>query len=155
MGDERRVTEPVLRPRSAPAQFTKDARWLIVIVLLCILFQQPGSTWSTTFVHAGHEYDFRSAPALGTTLLTVGVAVVGFAVAVARRGAQRFDEHTVMGLALAGVLGITVAVWLLMPLQMTWVQWAVQHGHAHPFVVGDVTETSRLTDALGLSARPA
>ncbi|PZF53318.1 hypothetical protein DEJ23_14665 [Curtobacterium sp. MCSS17_008] len=149
MGDERQLTEPVLRPRPEPTQFTKDARWLVVIVVLCIVFQQPGSTWGTTFVHAGQEFDFRSSPALGTTLLTVGIALAGFVVAVARRGARRFDEHTVMGLALAGVLGVTVAVWLLMPLQMAWVQWAVEHGQAHPFVLGDVVETTRSAHPLG------
>ncbi len=146
MGDERQLTEPVLRPRPEPSQLTKDARWLVLIVVLCILFQQPGSSWSTTFVHAGQEFDFRSSPALGTTLLTVGIALVGSAVAVARRGASRFDEHTVMGLTLAGVLGVTVAVWLLMPVQTAWVQWAVEHGRTHPFVLGNVVETTRYAD---------
>lgn len=149
MGDAGELTEPVLRPRPAPSQLTKDARWLVVIVALCILFQQPGSTWSTTFFHAGQEFDFRSSPALGTTLLTIGIALVGFAVAVGRRGASRFDEHTVMGLTLAGVLGVTVAVWLLMPVQMAWVQWAVEHGQSHPFVLGDVVETTRYADYAG------
>ncbi len=148
MGDERQLTEPVLRPRPEPSQFTEDARWLIVVVALCILFQQPGSTWSTTFFHAGQEFDFRSSPALGTTLLTVAVAVGGFLVPVARLGAIRFDEHTVMGLTLAGVLGVTVAVWLLMPVQMAWVQWAVEHGQPHPFVLGNVVETTRYADYL-------
>ena len=148
MGDERQLTEPVMRARPEPSQLTKDARWLIVIVLLCILFQQPGSTWSTTFVHGGQEYDFRSSPALGWTVLTVGVAVVGFAVAVARRGARRYDEHTVMGLTLAGVLGVTVLVWVLMPVQIAWVQWAVEHGTPRPFVLGDVVETTRYADFL-------
>ena len=146
MGDERQLTEPVLHPRPEPSQLTKDARWLVLIVVLCVLFQQPGSSWSTTFVHAGQEFDFRSSPALGTTLLTVGIALVGFAVAVARRGASRVDEHTVMGLTLAGVLGVTVAVWLLMPVQTAWVQWAVEHGRTHPFVLGNVVETTRYAD---------
>ncbi|UBQ02230.1 hypothetical protein [Curtobacterium sp. TXMA1] len=149
MGDERQLTEPVLRPRPELSQFTKDARWLIVIVALCILFQQPGSTWGATFFHAGQEIDFRSSPSLGTTLLTVAVAVGGFLVAVARRGASRFDEHTVMGLTLAGVLGVTVAVWLLMPVQMAWLQWSVEHGQPHPFVLGNVVETTRYADYLG------
>jgi hypothetical protein len=149
MGDERLLTEPVLRPRPAPSQLTKDARWLVVIVVLCIVFQQPGSTWGTSFPHAGQEYDFESHPALGWTLITVGFAVVGFLVAIARRGARRFDEHTVMGLALAGVVGTTVLVWLLMPAQIAWVQWAVEHGWTHPFVIGNVTEQVRYADYAG------
>jgi len=149
MGDERLLTEPVLRPRPAPSQLTKDARWLVVIVGLCILFQQPGSTWGLDVAHGGQQYSFASHPSLWWTLATIGFAVVGFVVAIARRGAARFDEHTVMGLALAGVLGTTVFVWLLMPAQTAWVQWAVEHGHTHPFVLGNVTELVRYADYTG------
>jgi hypothetical protein len=149
MGEERLLTEPVLRQRPEPSQLTKDARWLVVIVLLCIVFQQPGSTWSLDVQHAGQQYSFVSHPSLGWTMLTVGFAVVGFVVAIARRGARRFDEHTVMGLALAGVLGTTVLVWLLMPAQMAWLQWAVEHGRTHPFVLGNVVEHVRYANYTG------
>ena len=149
MGDERLQTAPVMRPRPEPSQLTKDARWLIVIVAICVLFQAPGSTWATTFVHAGQEYTFTSGPWFGWTLATVGFAVVGFVVAIARRGAARFDEHTVMGLTLAAVLGTTALVWLLMPAQSAWVEWAVVHGRAHPFVLGNVVEHVRYADYLG------
>lgn len=143
MGDERLLTEPVLRPLPPPSQLTKDARWMVVIVLLAIVVQHFGSTWSTGFPHAGSSYTVTSAPWSGWTLLTIGFAVVGFVVAIGRRGAVRFDEHVVMGLALAGVIGTTVVVWLLFPIETTWVQWAVQHGDPHPFVVGNVTVQSR------------
>lgn len=122
---------------------------MVVIVLLCILFQQPGSTWGTSFPDAGREYSFESHPAVGWSLVTVGFAVAGFLVAIARRGAARYDEHAVMGLALAGVIGTTVLVWLLMPAQIASVQWAVEHGRTHPFVVGNVTEHVRYADHLG------
>jgi hypothetical protein len=149
MGDERLQTTPVMRPRPEPSQLTKDARWLIVIVAICVLFQAPGSRWATSFVHAGQEYTFESSPWSGWTLATVGFAVVGFVVAIARRGAVRFDEHTVMGLTLAAVLGTTVLVWLLMPAQTAWVEWAVEHGRTHPFVLGNVVEQVRYADYLG------
>jgi len=149
MGDERLQTTPVMRARPEPSQLTKDARWLIVIVALCVLFQAAGSTWATTFVHAGQEYTFTSGPWSGWTLATVGFAVAGFVVAIARRGAARFDEHTVMGLTLAAVLGTTALVWLLMPAQTAWVEWAVEHGRTHPFVLGNVVEYVRYADYLG------
>lgn len=149
MGDERLQTTPVMRARPEPSQLTKDARWLIVIVVLCVLFQAPGSTWSMTLAHAGQEYTFTSGPWFGWTLATVGFAVAGFVGAIARRGAARFDEHTVMGLTLAAVLGTTALVWLLMPAQTAWVEWAVEHGRAHPFVLGNVVEYVRYADYLG------
>lgn len=149
MGDERLQTTPVMRARPEPSQLTKDARWLIVIVAICVLFQAPGSTWATTLVHAGQEYTCTSGPWFGWTLATVGFAVAGFVVAVARRGAARFDEHTVMGLTLAAVLGTTALVWLLMPAQTAWVEWAVEHGQTHPFVLGNVVEYVRYADYLG------
>jgi hypothetical protein len=34
-------------------------------------------------------------------------------------------------------------------VQMAWVQWAVEHGQTHPFVLGDVVETSRSADPAG------
>ena len=80
MGDERLQTTPVMRARPEPSQLTKDARWLIVIVAICVLFQAPGSSWATTFVHAGQEYTFTSEPWSGWTLATVGFAVAGFVV---------------------------------------------------------------------------
>lgn len=149
MGDERLQTTPVMRARPEPSQLTKDARWLIVIVAICVLFQAPGSTWSMTLGHAGQEYTFTSEPWLGWTVATVGFAVAGFVVAIARRGAARFDEHTVMGLTLAAVLGTTALVWLLMPAQTAWVEWAVEHGRTHPFVLGNVVEYVRYADYLG------
>jgi hypothetical protein len=149
MGDERLQTTPVMRARPEPSQLTKDARWLIVIVTICVLFQAPGATWSMTLAHAGQEYTFTSGPWPGWTLATVGFAVAGFVVAVARRGAARFDEHTVMGLTLAAVLGTTALVWLLMPAQTAWVEWAVEHGRTHPFVLGNVVEYVRYADYLG------
>jgi len=149
MGDERLQTQPVMQPRSEPSQLTKDARWLVVIVALCVLFQAPGSTWSMTLAHAGQEYTFTSGPWSGWTLATVGFAVAGFVVAIARRGAARFDEHTVMGLTLAAVLGTTAVVWLLMPAQTAWVEWAVEHGRTHPFVLGNVVEHVRYADYSG------
>ncbi|WFR67230.1 hypothetical protein P9139_00880 [Curtobacterium flaccumfaciens] len=102
-----------------------------------------------SFPHAGREYSFESHPAVGWSLVTVGFAVAGLLVAIARRGAARYDEHAVMGLALAGVVGTTVLVWLLMPAQTAWVQWAVEHGRTHPFVVGNVTEHVRYAGSLG------
>lgn len=149
MGDERLLTEPVLRPLAEPSQLTKDARWMVVIVLLALVVQHLGSTWSWGFPHAGSAYTVASAPWTGWTLLTIGFAVIGFAVAIARRGSERFDEHVVMGLALAGVVGTTALVWLLFPIETTWVQWAVQHGNPHPFVVGNVTVSSRYADYSG------
>ncbi|MFJ4219721.1 hypothetical protein [Curtobacterium luteum] len=149
MGDERTLTEPVLRARPEPSQFTKDARWMVLIVLLAFVVQHFGATWSTGFSHDGTSTTITSSPWVGWTLLTVGFAVVGFVVAIARRGATRFDEHTVMGLALAGVIGTTVLVWLLFPVETTWVQWAVEHGNPHPFVIGNVDLVSRYADYAG------
>lgn len=149
MGEERTLDEPVLRPRPEPSQLTKDARWLVVIVALCIVFQQPGSTWGMDLAHGGQQYSFESHPWEGWTLLTIGFAVAGFVVAFARRGAPRFDEHTVMGLGLAAVIGTTVLVWLLMPAQMAWVQWAVERGSTHPFLLGNVVEHVRYADYSG------
>lgn len=119
---------------------------MVLIVLLALVAQHFGATWSTGFVHAGTATTITSSPWIGWTLLTVGFAVVGFVVAIARRGAARFDEHTVMGLALAGVIGTTVLVWLLIPVEVTWVQWAVEHGNPHPFVIGNVQVVSRSAD---------
>lgn len=98
------------------------------------------------FTHAGTTYDLQSRPWTWWTVVTVASALVGFAVAVARRGRARFDEHVVMGLALAVVIGVTAFVWLLVPVQVTWLQWAIEHGTAHPFVIGDVTVTARFAD---------
>ena len=140
------LTEPVLRPRPEPSQLTKDTRWLVVIVLLALVVQHFGATWATGFAHGGSSYSITSRPWVGWTLLTIGFAVAGFLVAIGRRGAARFDEHTVMGLALAGVVGTTALVWLLVPVETTWIQWAVEHGNPHPFVVGDVSVVSRYAD---------
>ncbi len=122
---------------------------MVLIVLLALVVQQFGARWSTGFSRDGVETTITSHPWVGWTLLTVGFAVVGFVVAIARRGAPRFDEHTVMGLALAGVIGTTVLVWLLIPVEMTWVQWAVEHGNPHPFVIGNVDLVSRYADYTG------
>ncbi len=149
MGDDTTLTEPVLRPRPEPSQLTKDARWMVIIVVLALVVQQFGATWSTGFSHGGTETTITSHPWVGWTLLTVGSAVVGFVVAIARRGARRFDEHAVMGLALAGVIGTTVLVWLLIPVEMTWVQWVVEHENPHPFVIGNVDVVSRYADYTG------
>ncbi|WJY01419.1 hypothetical protein [Curtobacterium sp. 458] len=149
MGDDRTLTEPVLRARPEPSQLTKDARWMVLIVLLALVVQHFGATWSTGFSHAGTQTTITSSPWVAWTLTTIGFAVVGSVVAIARRGAVRFDEHTVMGLALAGVVGTTVLVWLLIPVEMTWVQWAVEHGDPHPFVFGNVHVVSRYADYTG------
>jgi hypothetical protein len=149
MGDERTLTEPVLRARREPSQLTKDARWMVLIVVLALVVQHFGSTWSTGFSHAGTTWSMMSSPWAGWTLLTIGFAVVGFVVAIVRRGAARFDEHAVMGLALAGVVGTTALVWLLFPVETTWVQWAVQHGDPHPFVIGNVQVVPRYADYAG------
>ncbi|MEK6310577.1 MAG: hypothetical protein V4755_07695 [Curtobacterium sp.] len=149
MGDERTLTAPVLRARPEPSQLTKDARWMVLIVVLALVVQVFGSTWSTGFSHAGVSWSVTSSPWVGWTLLTIAFAVVGFVVAIARRGAARFDEHTVMGLALAGVVGTTVLLWLLIPVETTWVQWAVAHGDPHPFVIGNVHVVSRYADYAG------
>lgn len=122
---------------------------MVLIVLLAFVVQHFGATWSTGFSHDGTATTITSSPWAGWTLITVGFALVGFVVAIARRGAPRFDEHTVMGLALAGVIGTTVLVWLLIPVEMTWVQWAVEHGDPHPFVIGNVHVVSRYADYSG------
>ncbi|SFF51235.1 hypothetical protein [Curtobacterium sp. YR515] len=140
------MTTSAAEPRAHESLFTKDARKLVWITLLCLFLQVLGQNWSaqprlpgSTDVHELGFVQFEARPWIGWVLLTVGFAVAGFVVGVARRGAARWDQDRVLALGLAGVVGVTVLVWVLFIVQWQWVYWAVAHGDLHPFTIGDVS----------------
>lgn len=130
---------------AAETLYTKDARKLVWITLLCLFLQVPAQNWSSapllpgsTEEHPNGFVQFEARPWIGWALLTIGFAVAGFVIGVARHGAARWDEDRVLALGLAGVIGVTVLVWLVFIVQWQWVYWAAAHGNVHPFTIGDV-----------------
>lgn len=130
--------------------FTRDARKLVWITLLCLVLQVLAQNWSAEPRLPGSTDDvslgwvtFQARPWIGWVVLTVGFAVAGFVVGVARRGAPRcaprWDQDRMLALGLAGVVGVTVLVWVLFLVQYEWAFWAVDHGVLHPFMLGDVS----------------
>jgi hypothetical protein len=128
--------------------FTRDARKLVWITLLCLFLQVLAQNWSAEPPLPGSRdtevlgwVAFQARPWIGWAVLTAGSAVAGFVVGVARRGAPRWDQDRVLALGLAGVVGVTVLVWVLFLVQYEWAFWAVDHGVLHPFMLGDVSIT--------------
>ncbi|GGL01345.1 hypothetical protein JOE58_002189 [Curtobacterium luteum] len=142
------MTTAVTEPPAQESLFTKDARKLVWITLLCLFLQVPGQTWSADPQLPGsidtHQLGFvqiEARPWIGWALVTTGFAVAGFVVGVARRGAARWDQDRVLALGLAGVVGVTALVWVLFIVQWQWVFWAVAHGDLHPFTIGDISSS--------------
>jgi hypothetical protein len=107
------MTTSAAEPRARESLYTKDARKLVWITLLCLFLQVLGQNWSaqprlpgSTDVHELGFVQFEARPWIGWVLLTVGV---------------------------------TVLVWVLFIVQWQWVYWAVAHGDLHPFTIGDVS----------------
>lgn len=128
--------------------FTRDSRKLVWITLLCLVLQVLGQNWSAEPLLPGStdrvtlgSVAFQARPWVGWAVLTVAVAVAGFGVGVARRGARRWDQDRVLALGLAGVVGVTGLVWVLFLVQYEWAYWAVEHGMLHPFMLGDVSSS--------------
>lgn len=128
--------------------FTRDARKLVWTTLLCLFLQVLAQNWSAAPRLPGSTDDvslgwvtFQARPWIGWVLLTIGSAVAGFVVGVARRGARRWDQDRVLALGLGGVIGVTALVWVLFLVQYEWAFWAVDHGVLHPFMLGDVSIT--------------
>lgn len=140
------MTAPHATPRES--LFTRDSRKLVWVTALCLVLQVIGQNWSaeprlpgsTDAVTLG-QVSFQARPWIGWVVLTVGFAVAGFVVGIARRGARRWDQDRVLALGLAGVVGVTVLVWVLFIVQYEWAFWAVDHGILHPFMLGDVSST--------------
>jgi len=140
------MTTSAAEPAARETLFTKDARKLVWITLLCLFLQVLAQNWSatpplpgSTDVHPLGSVQFEARPWIGWVLLTTCFAVAGFVVGVARRGAARWDQDRVLALGLAGVVGVTVLVWVVYFVQWQWVFWAVAHGNLHPFTIGDVS----------------
>lgn len=128
--------------------FTRDARKLVWITLLCLFLQVLAQNWTAGPPLPGSTDDvslgwvtFQARPWIGWIVLTAGSAVAGFVVGVARRGARRWDQDRVLALGLGGVIGVTALVWVLFLVQYEWAFWAVDHGVLHPFMLGDVSIT--------------
>ncbi|WP_439692852.1 hypothetical protein ACRQ4B_00910 [Curtobacterium sp. SP.BCo] len=149
------MTTPAAETPTRESLFTRDARKLVWITLICLFLQVLAQNWSAGPLLPGStaeetlgSVEFQARPWIGWVLLTIGFAVAGFVVGVARRGAARWDQDRVIALGLAGVLGVTVLVWVLFIVQYEWVYWAVAHGTLHPFTIGDVSwSIQRLDDA--------
>lgn len=142
------MTTTAAEPQGRETLFTKDTRKLVWITLLCLFLQVLGQNWSAGPLLPGSTADvslgsveFQARPWIGWVVLTIGFAVAGFVVGVARRGAARWDQDRVLALGLAGVVGVTVLVWVLFIVQYEWVYWAVAHGDLHPFTIGDVSSS--------------
>ncbi|WP_144711385.1 hypothetical protein [Curtobacterium pusillum] len=149
------MTTPAEEPRTRESLFTTDSRKLVWITLLCLFLQVLAQNWSAGPPLPGSTDDrqlgfvqFGARPWIGWVLLSVGFAFAGFVVGVARRGASRWNQDRILALGLAGVVGVTVLVWVLFIVQYEWVYWAVAHGNLHPFTIGDVAwSIERLGDA--------
>ncbi len=142
------MTTTAAEPRGRETLFTTDARKLVWITLICLFLQAIGQNWSAAPLLPGStpeaspgSVQFEARPWIGWVVLTLGFAVAGFVVGVARRGAARWDQDRVLALGLAGVVGVTVLVWVLFIVQYEWVYWAVAHGNLHPFTIGDVSSS--------------